>query len=258
MESIERVVLKNNVELGYKIINPDVVSSHAIVFLHEGIGSINQWKGFPEKLCMATGLKGVVYDREGYGASSALRQQRDEKYLHQYALEELPAVLDKLNITEDLILFGHSDGASIAFIFGSRYPEEVAAIISEAAHVFVEDVTLEGIDPVVEAFEQNGLYQRLEKYHGEKTRDIFYSWANTWKAERFRSWNIEALLDNIACPVLAIQGDQDQYGTEEQLDSIVKHCNAEKLLVQNCGHTPHVEKQDNILQSSISFISAIV
>src|SRR5690606_32581719 len=134
-----------------------------------------------------------------------------------YALEELPAFIDKMNIQEDLILFGHSDGGTIAYIFGSRYPEEVAAIISEAAHVFVEDKTLDGIAPIVKDFENGELKEKLKKYHNSKTEDIFYAWADTWRSDFFRTWNIEALLDNITFPILAIQGEDDEYGTKAQL-----------------------------------------
>ncbi len=253
------VSLENNIELYGRWVNPEG-KGPIIVFLHEGLGSIAQWKDFPEKVCALHGHKGLVYERQGYGASSPISKKRDENYLHDYALNELPAVLKKLGLEEEeIILYGHSDGGSIAYIYASNFPQNIVGIISEAAHVFVEDITLEGITPVVDIFKEGKLKSALEKYHGPKTEQTFYAWSDTWHLKRFREWNIEEGLENINCPVLAIQGEDDEYGSEEQLDKIINGvgASAEKLFIPNCGHSPWKEQSDIVLNAANNFLGKI-
>ena len=242
-----------------KWINPEA-KGPSIIFLHEGLGSIAQWKDFPEKVCALHGHRGLVYERQGYGASSAILHKRDENYLHDYALNELPAVIKELQLEEEeIILYGHSDGGSIAYIYASHLPENIVGIISEAAHVFVEDITLEGITPVVDTFKRGKLKSALEKYHGAKTEQTFYAWSDTWHLKRFREWNIEAGLQNIICPVLAIQGVTDEYGSEEQLDKIIYGVGgtSKKLFIPNCGHSPWKEQEDIVLNTVKNFLAKI-
>lgn len=218
--------------------------SCVLVFLHEALGSIGQWKSFPQQLCKAMQLNGIVYERRGHGQSSSLTEKRTNRYLHEYAWDELPELLDVILPKEkQIILIGHSDGASIALLFAARFPQRVKAVVSMAAHVIVEDVTLKGITPAVKAYEE-GKLAGLQKYHGEKTEELFYAWAHTWNLPEFRDWNICKDIESIACPVLALQGINDQYGTELQLDLIESSTpNAEvtKVLLHKCGHHPQLE-----------------
>jgi len=229
-----------------------------LLFLHEALGSIAQWKSFPQKLCDATGLNGIIYEREGYGNSSALRTERSKDYLHNYALKELPAFIEKIIApSKKLILVGHSDGASIALLFASKFPKQVIGIISMAAHVIVEAQTLAGIAPAIQAFEQKKL-EGLHKFHGAKITDLFYAWANTWNLPEFKFWNITEELKSISCPVLAIQGKDDQYGTIKQLELIQENVGGkvEIQFVPNCSHHPHLEKTFEMIEMIKEYIAS--
>lgn len=221
-----------------------------LVFLHEALGSIGQWKLFPQQVADLLGLNGIVYERQGYGNSSALQGDRSVDYLHIYAWLELPALLDVILPQEKkVILVGHSDGASIALLFAAKYPERVKAVVSMAAHVIVEDITLNGIAPAVKAYEEGKLVG-LQKYHGDKTEKLFYAWADTWNLPAFKNWNICQDIESLTCPLLVLQGATDQYGSELQLDLILKHtpkASATKVLLPKCGHHPHLEATNETL-----------
>jgi len=225
-----------------------------LVFLHEGLGCTEMWKGFPRLLCKETGCPGIVYDRLGYGRSSPLTDSMTLHYMHKYALIELPEILSRLISDKDYFLIGHSDGASIGLISASEKPARLQGLITEAAHVFVEEETLNGIRGAVAAFDA-GKLSDLSKYHGEKTREIFKAWSDVWLGDGFKRWNIEYLLSSISCPVLVLQGMEDQYGTVAQVESIVsKTLNAQKQMVERCGHIPHLERTDIILQLMKQFL----
>jgi len=225
-----------------------------LVFLHEGLGSIGQWRDFPSRLSERTGLRALVYDRWGYGNSEPFTLPRGTGYLHDEALVALPAVLEACRVGK-AILVGHSDGGSIALIHASRHPDGVLAVITEAAHVFVEEVTLAGIREAVEAYAKTDLGKRLARYHGDKTDLVFRGWADTWLSPAFRDWNIEDCLPGVRCPVLIIQGTADPYGTPAQVCAIERQISgrAEPLIVR-CGHTPHAEAREEVLEAMAGFI----
>ena len=192
-----------------------------LVFLHEGLGSIGQWRDFPEKLCEKTGCPALVYDRCGHGTSDPLTESRRPDYLHDEALLSLPEVL-KQCVIDKPIFIGHSDGGSIAIIYAGTYPQKVTGIITEAAHVFVEDVTVDGIKRAVEVYESTDLRTRLARFHGSNTELMFRGWADIWLSPEFRDWNIENYLPNVTCPLLAVQGRDDEYGTPVQVEACGK------------------------------------
>jgi len=229
--------------------------SPTIVFLHEGLGSIGQWRDFPATLCLVTGLAGLVYDRWGYGKSDPVTLPRPVRYLHDEALTTLPEVLEKCDVGE-AILVGHSDGGTIALIFASVHPKHALGIATEAAHVFVEDVTVKGIEEAVQIYRTTALPGRLSKYHGTNTDLAFRGWAETWLSPEFRRWNVEEYLPGVVCPVLAIQGAEDQYGTPAQVESITGKVTgpARKLLIPACGHIPHHEARSTVLTEMKQFI----
>ncbi len=227
-----------------------------IVFLHESLGCIELWRDFPKKLGELTECNVLVYDRLGYGQSGPFSSiKRGIDYMDIEA-DILLEVIELCKI-EKTILFGHSDGGTIALIFGAKYPSKVAGIISEAAHVFLEEEGLDGIRQAVRAFETTNLKTRLEKYHGNKTDDVFWIWAGTWLTDQFKAWNIEHYLPLITCPVLVIQGEEDEYGTLKQVDGIAGKVagEAEKIVLPKVRHTPHKEVPETILQVSKDFIS---
>ena len=235
--------------------NKPVHGKPTIVMLHEGLGAIPMWKNFPQKLALATGHDILIYDRQGYGGSPALSETRGIDYGHRYALEELPAVLKFCEI-EKPILFGHSDGASIALIHAAHCP--VTALISEAAHIFVEEISLAGIRDATHIWHTTDLPQRLERYHGDKTKQIFFAWSDTWQHTDFRDWNLMSELPNITCPSLIIQGDEDEYGSDEQVHEIAKHVSGpcETLLISGCQHVPHLQAEDVVLKATVQFLGS--
>jgi len=219
-----------------------------LVFLHEGLGCIKMWGAFPFLLCKETGCPGIIYDRLGYGQSSPLMIPWTIHYMHEYALIELPEVLAQLIPHRDYFLIGHSDGGSIALIFAAGKPVCLRGVITEAAHVFVENETLNAVRSATKAF-LTGKMDNLYKYHGLKTKIIFSAWSETWLSEWFKHWNIEYLLPSISCPVLVLQGAEDQYATSAQVESISsKTLNAQKEIIADCAHRPHQEEAQTILQ----------
>jgi pimeloyl-ACP methyl ester carboxylesterase len=226
-----------------------------LVFLHEGLGSVGQWKDFPLSLCKRAKLPALVFDRWGYGGSEPCDKSGDVEYLHAEALISLPQVLADFGI-EKAVLVGHSDGGSIALMFAATHPEKVCCLITEAAHVFVEDITLAGIREAVAVYKNSDLRERLAKYHGDKTDLVFKRWSETWLDPVFREWNIESFLPGVNCPVLAIQGEEDPYGTPAQVEAIVRQVSGpvSGLIVPACGHIPHFQAREVVLDAMTDFI----
>ena len=229
-----------------------------LVFLHEGLGSIPQWRDFPAQVARATGCRALVYDRYGYGNSDILVEDRvGIDFMHQEALKFLPEMLSKLNI-DNPILVGHSDGASIALIHaGAGHPVRGVAVM--APHVFIEKICVDSIVRARRQFETTDLPQRLGKYHRDSWK-TFYLWADAWLDPAFLDWNIEEYLPGIRCPVLAIQGEEDEYGTMTQLDAIRRQVGGacELLKLAGCGHSPHKDRPERVLNSISTFIRKIV
>ena len=253
-KTVATIFLNETDQIYYEMIegNPDYPT---LVFLHEGLGCHAMWKGFPEQLCRKTGCPGLVYDRLGHGKSSPLTSTRTIHYVHESALKELLRVIELCIPGRSFLLVGHSDGGSISLIFGAEKPAFLKGIITEAAHVFVETITVEGVCRVDETYKKGEL-EGLKKYHGEKTDTLFRAWADTWLSDWFQSWNIEYLLPSITCPMLVMQGREDQYGTERQVASIVSGTSgrATSALLDNCGHSPHLETPETVLAiMSISY-----
>jgi pimeloyl-ACP methyl ester carboxylesterase len=224
-----------------------------IVFLHEGLGSVAMWKGFPAAFCAANGLAGVVFSRYGYGRSTpkppAERWAPD--FMHEQALDVLPRLLGELDIARPW-LFGHSDGASIALLHATRHP--VAGVVAVAPHLFVEDVSIASIEKARTAYEAGDLRRGLLKYHDDPD-SAFRGWNDVWLAPEFRDWNIEADIADIACPVLAVQGADDEYGTLEQVRSLVRRVPGARLLeLAHCGHSPHRDQPERLIREAGAFI----
>ena len=229
----------------------------ALVFLHEGLGSVRQWRDFPQRVARATGRAALVYSRYGYGGSDVLAEPRVEPgFMHDAARVELPELLAQEDVA-DAVLIGHSDGASIALIHaGSGHP--VRGVVVLAPHVFVEDVCLRSIEAARTQFEASDLGARLGRYHRD-ARKTFYLWNDVWLDPRFRAWNIEEYLPRIRCPVLALQGEDDAYGTILQLDAIARQVNGpcEIVRLADCGHSVHVDQPEAALAAIARFVERI-
>ncbi len=244
-------VLGRNLE--YRRIGGGDANAPTLVFLHEGLGSIGQWRDFPDRIAAEIGLPAIVYARYGYGQSDVLQQAFGVDFMHREALEFLPELLRVLGI-ERPILIGHSDGASIALIYAGA-GHAVRALVALAPHVFVEDISIEGIVAAKHTFETTDLPQKLARYHRDPVK-TFRGWNDVWLAPAFRDWNIEEYLPAIRCPLLAIQGFGDVYGSMVQLDAIARQAGGpvELLKLEDCGHTPQRDQPEIVARAVVDFV----
>ncbi len=228
----------------------------AIVMLHGGLGSIGHWKDFPQRLAQATSCGVLAYSRYGNGNSQPLSEKRPVSYMHREGEVVLPELLTKLGIVKP-VLVGHSDGASIAIIYAGKFPDCVRGLILEAPHVFVEKVSLRGALKAKADYQNSNLRKKLAKYH-QDVDATFWGWNDIWLDPRFCRWNLESYLPQIHCPVLLIQGEQDEYGTTAQLDAIRPRVpQAEVLLLPDCGHSPDRDQPETVLARMTAFIAGL-
>lgn len=245
----------------YTFVGTTNASAPLIVFLHEGLGSVSMWRDFPAQLCDAIGARGLVYSRPGYGKSTP--RPHDEKwgvdFMHIQAREVLPALLEAIAPNTKPWLFGHSDGGSIALIHAALFAANVAGTIVAAPHIFVEDISVTSIAQTRETYLHTDLRKKLARYHDD-VDSAFWGWNDIWLDPAFLAWNIEALLPQITCPLLAIQGVNDEYGTMAQIDGISRAVpNARKaqlIKLENCGHSPHRDQPLAVIEAVSKFIFA--
>ncbi|HEY7760258.1 MAG TPA: alpha/beta hydrolase [Burkholderiales bacterium] len=240
-----------------------LAASHArpaapsIVFLHEGLGSVSMWRDFPRRVAGATGCEAVVYSRQGYGRSDPATAPLPVRYMHDEALIVLPALLKRLRI-ERPILLGHSDGASIALIHAGSASPAPSGVIAMAPHVMVEDRSVASIAQARVAYETTDLRQRLSRHHADPDA-AFWSWNRIWLDPAFREWNIESCLPRIPCPILAIQGENDEYGTMEQIERIARQArDVDVVKLADCGHSPHRDQPDAVLAAIEAFVRRVL
>jgi pimeloyl-ACP methyl ester carboxylesterase len=231
-----------------------------MVFLHEGLGSLAMWKDFPQQLCSHIGFRGLVYSRPGYGQSTprASGEHWDVDFMHQQAHEVLPALLQALGIDAQrtpVWLLGHSDGGSIALLFAARHSASVAGAVVLAPHIFVEDISVQSITHTRHVYQTTDLRSKLARYHSSAD-SAFWGWNDIWLKPEFRAWNIERELAGINCPLLAVQGVDDEYGTLEQIRGIQRHLPHTQLLeLPHCGHSPHRDQPQALMQAIRGFVS---
>lgn len=237
----------------YKLINLDAPT---IIFLHDSLGCITLWRDFPERLSDALQCNYFIYDRWGYGNSSRNKsiRQRDNDYLTKEA-DILIELILAFSIKQP-ILFGHSDGGSIALIAAAKSPSLIAGLISQAGHIFVENITLKGIKAAVKRYLTTDFRAKLMKYHGSKVDDVFFGWTGIWLSDDFRKWDISPLLSKITSPLLLIQGKNDEYGTLKQVNIPLKLVSgySNSLIIPNVGHAPHKEKSDLVIKEISKFV----
>jgi pimeloyl-ACP methyl ester carboxylesterase len=238
-----------------------------IVFLHEGLGSLAGWGDWPRVLCAASGCRGLVFSRYGYG-HSARRPPRGAApypawpadYMDVEAREHLPALFHALGIDparEDLILFGHSDGATIALQYAAAFPQAAAGVIVLAPHLFVEPLAFTRIEQMRQKWPDGRLRARLAQLHDDPD-GVFMGWSGCWVAPAFQGWSIGGALASIRCPTLAIQGALDQYGSLEQLFALWRRVpHAELLTLDGCRHVPHEEQPGTVRDAVVGFLSRL-
>src|SRR5690349_11829575 len=242
--------------LEYERIDVGGADRPTLVLLHEGLGSIAMWRDFPQRLAHATAGRVVVYSRHGYGHSDPLAGARNVRYMHDEALVVLPEFLDALAIARP-ILVGHSDGASIALIHAGGSDRPVRGVVAMAPHVIVEDISVASIAAARDAYATTDLCARLSRYHAD-VDGAFRGWNDIWLHSDFRAWNIEEYLPQIRCPILAIQGEDDEYGTMEQLEIIAAAVpDAELVKLADCRHSPHRDQPDAVLDAISRFVDRL-
>ena len=227
-----------------------------LVFLHEGLGSVAMWRDWPASLCADTGRAGWVYSRRGYGRSSPVADVRgagrlQPDYMHREALDVLPQLLARLGLQRP-VLVGHSDGSTIALIHAAAHP--VSACVVMAPHVMVEDVSVASIDEARLAYERDGLRERLARYHDD-VDGAFHGWSDAWLSDAFAAWNIESEVAASRCPILAVQGEDDQYGTMRQIERIAElRPDARLLKLPGCRHSPQFDRPDEVIAATARFL----
>ena len=238
---------------------PQPDEAPTIVALHEGLGCVSLWRDFPDKLSKAAGMGVFVYSRAGYGRSDPADLPRPITYMHDEATETLPAVLDAIGFERGL-LFGHSDGASIAAIYtGSIEDHRVRGLVLLAPHFFVEDVTIQSIDEANRDYESGDLRKKLGVFHGDNVDCAFKGWADAWLNPEFREWSIEDCIAHIRVPTQIVQGNDDKYGTRAQIDLAQDEAYSpvDAVFVDDCGHAPHLEKPEETLAATMEFIDRL-
>lgn len=240
-------------QLEYQWVGDETSELPVVVFLHEGLGSIAMWKDFPARFCSDNGFRGLVFSRYGYGRSTP--KPPDERwspdFMHVQAHELLPMLLEQLDVRRPW-LFGHSDGASIALLHAAK--SDVAGVVAVAPHLFVEDISIHSIEQARIAYDTGDLKQRLSRYHADPD-SAFHGWNDAWLSPAFRHWNIEDELATIRCPVLAVQGEDDEYGTLAQIRRIARRLPKTRLLViAKCAHSPQRDQPERLSTQAAQFI----
>jgi pimeloyl-ACP methyl ester carboxylesterase len=258
-EFVEIESAGRHLRIEHRWVAPERADLPLIVFLHEGLGSVSMWKDFPRLLCEAAGCRGLVYSRPCYGRSTP--RPPDEAwaidFMHRQAHDVLPALLRALGVettTDRPWLFGHSDGGSIALLHAARFAEQVAGAVVMAPHIKVEAFGLVSIRAACEAYRHGTLRAGLARHHDDPD-SAFKGWNDIWLAPAFLAWNIEAELANMRCPLLAIQGEDDPYGTMAQIDGIrARAPQTELLKLPSCGHSPHRDQAQTVIACASRFI----
>ena len=248
-----------SVRIEYQRLGSGDAGRPLIVFLHEGLGSVAMWKDFPQRLCEAANCNGLVYSRPGYGRSTprAADEIWQPDFMHRQAFEVLPVLLKSLGIDTEKQkpwLFGHSDGGSIALLFAARYPNNTAGTIVLAPHILVEEVSVSSIEKAKFAYQTADLRSKLARFHDD-VDSAFWGWNDIWLNTVFRHWNLTQAIKTITCPLLAVQGLDDAYGTLEQIHGIKRVLPETQVLeMADCGHSPHRDQPDALIEACVSFI----
>ena len=260
IEFVELEWAGRRVRIEHQWIGARYAAGPLIVFLHGGLGSLSLWKDFPQALCEAAGCRGLVYSRPGYGNSTprAAQEAWGLDFLHRQAHEVLPAFFDALAIdceNNPLWLFGHSDGASIALLYAAAHPARVSGLVVLAPHIVVEDVAVTSIAEAREAYLETDMRERLAKHHADPD-SAFWGWNDIWLHPPFKEWSIELEIQTITCPLLAVQGLDDEYGTLEQIRGIARRLPQTRLLeLTECRHSAHRDQPERVIAATRAFIA---
>jgi pimeloyl-ACP methyl ester carboxylesterase len=228
---------------------PPSVEASPIVLFHDSLGCVELWRDFPEHLAAATGCSVIAYDRLGFGKSDPHPGLLDLGFVHAEAEEGFRRLIEALEL-DRFVAFGHSVGGGMAIAGASVHAARCRALITESAQEFVEDRTLQGIRNAKRTFSEPGQMQRLEKYHGDKAAWVLRAWVDSWLDPRFHSWNADADLRGLRCPVLAIHGENDEFGSCRHPRRIAELAPGPTTvcILEDCGHVPHREQQQAVVE----------
>jgi len=232
---------------------------YPLLLFHDSIGCVDMWRQFPLALASKLQRRVIAYDRLGYGRSSARRDLPSARFISEEAEVYFPVVKARLGIRE-FATFGHSVGGGMAVVIASKYPQECQAVVTEAAQAFVEQRTLTSIAEAKIWFADPAELAKLARHHGDKASWVVRAWTETWLSAEFSDWNLRSELPAVKCPLLAIHGDRDEYGSmafPEVLSSMTAGY-AEKMILSNCGHVPHREQEEPVLEKTRKFLSEAV
>jgi pimeloyl-ACP methyl ester carboxylesterase len=239
---------------------PPAGQAPTLVFLHEGLGCVAMWRDFPMRLADATGCGALVFSRAGYGGSDPCDLPRPLHFMQDEGLKVMPELIAAAGIGAHVVI-GHSDGGSIGIVYAGGAPARgLRGVVTEAAHVFCEEISVTSIGKARDAYLNGDLRPRLEKYHGDNVDHAFWGWNRAWLHPDFMHWNLEPFLPKIEVPLLALQGEDDPYGTVAQLDAIAGQAGAgaERVLLSHCAHCPHQDQPERTLETMTRFIRRIL
>jgi pimeloyl-ACP methyl ester carboxylesterase len=229
--------------------------SAPIVLFHDSLGCVELWRDFPEQLSQATGRSVMAYDRLGFGRSDPHPGQLNSHFIREEIDDAFPALREELGF-DHFVAFGHSMGGAMAAVCAGKFQSQCRGLVTESAQAFVEDRTLEGIRQAQRAFDDKGQLERLRKYHGDKASWVLRAWIDTWFSPEFRGWSLDTDLPLVRCPVLAIHGENDEYGSirhPERIGALVEGAATVEIL-RNCGHVPHREQPGIVLNAVQAFL----
>lgn len=243
-----------------EVLPADRLSDVTLILQHDGLGCAATWRDIPHRLAEETGCRVIAPSRFGYGGSSACTLPRPLDFMQMEGKYTFPELLDVLDIGRHIVI-GHSDGGSITLTYaGAAARTGLLGITTIAAHVFCEDVCVEGIGRTEAEYEAGQLRDALARYHGDNVDCAFHGWSGAWQDPEFRNWNIENYLAGISVPALIVQGREDEYGTLDQVDRIVAGIGplATPRIIENCGHSPHREQPDELVRTLVTFVQQLV
>lgn len=241
-----------------KVWIPETTSTASpLILLHDSLGSVDLWKGFPSVLAENLSRCVIAYDRLGFGMSDSRVELPSMDFIAEEAVKYFPAIKEYLSIQHYIIL-GHSVGGSMAVNIASRDPD-CEAVITVSAQAFVEDITIKGIEDAKKAFEKPEQITRLEKWHGSKAKWVLHAWTDIWLSAEFANWSLQSSISNVCCPVLAIHGENDEYGSTAFPEYISRNAGGKSsmLLLKNCGHMPHKEKSREVICAVEEFLGEV-
>lgn len=250
---------EKTISIEYQLLHPERSDRPLLVFLHEGLGSVAMWKDWPAKVCSVLQCRGLVFSRYGYGKSTPRPAHENwlPDFMHHQAQQFMPALFAALDIDtrrDRPILVGHSDGASIALLYAAAFPDQIQALVVMAPHLFVEDATIQNIELAKSTYLSSNLPEKLARYH-DNVESAFWGWNDVWLSAPFREWTIEDEVTQIRCPVLAIQGREDEYGSLAQIEGIADRASDVQLyVIDDCRHSPHRDKPEQTTDAIAAFV----